>query len=155
MASSSGNSSSVSITQLQNSGSEEEMMDQRKRKRKQSNRESARRSRMRKQKHLDDLMAGVVELRKENDQIFTSINVKTQNLLNIEAENSILRAQMMELGHRLESLSEILHFINNPSNGVFETHHHHEDMLHHDHDHNLLYLNQQPIMASADYTFPY
>ncbi|KAF5740793.1 bZIP transcription factor family protein [Tripterygium wilfordii] len=170
MASSSGNSSSVCTGQLQNSGSEEELqqlMDQRKRKRMQSNRESARRSRMRKQKHLDDLMAEVVQLRKENNQILTSINLSTQHFLNIEAENSILRAQTMELGQRLESLNEILHFINTTSNGngVFETDLHHEDMINHhnifmnnnnnNHPSNLLYLNQQPIMASADQTFPY
>ncbi|KAF5747139.1 bZIP transcription factor family protein [Tripterygium wilfordii] len=161
MASSSGNSSSVSTAQLQNSGSEEELqqlqMDQRKRKRMQSNRESARRSRMRKQKHLDDLMTQVGELRNENNQILTSINLTTQHFLNIEAENSIFRAQMMELGQRLESLNEILHFIDNTSSGVFKTDHHHDDIFMNNNNNpsNLIYLNQQPIMASADHTFPY
>ncbi|KAJ8772673.1 hypothetical protein K2173_027850 [Erythroxylum novogranatense] len=123
MASSSGNSSVSTQSQLQNSGSEEELhqlMDQRKRKRMQSNRESARRSRMRKQKHLDDLTSQVTHLRKDNNQILTSINVTTQHYLNAEAENSILRAQMLELNQRLDSLNEILGFINT-SNGVYET----------------------------------
>ncbi|XP_050213776.1 bZIP transcription factor 11-like [Mercurialis annua] len=157
MASSSGNSSGSS-SQLQNSGSEDVVMDQRKRKRMQSNRESARRSRMRKQKHLDDLMSQVTQLRKDNSQILTSINITTQHFLNVEAENSILRAQMMEISQRLDSLNEILNFINTTTanNGIYGNHHHHQD-------HaaggvaadsfmnplNLIYLNQ-PIMASPD-----
>ncbi|XP_059314250.1 bZIP transcription factor 11-like [Lycium ferocissimum] len=125
MASSSGTSSGSSF--LQNSGSEEDLqqlMDQRKRKRMISNRESARRSRMRKQKHLDDLMAQVATLRKENNQILTSMNVTTQHYLNVEAENSILRAQLGELSHRLESLNEIIAFLdaNNNCNGLAVDH---------------------------------
>jgi len=117
MASSSGNSSSAggSSSLLINSGSDEDLqqlvMDERKRKRMQSNRESARRSRMRKQKHLDDLMGQVTQLRKDNSQILTAINVTTQHFLNVEAENSVLRAQIGELTHRLDSLTEILDFI--------------------------------------------
>ncbi|MCD7456742.1 hypothetical protein HAX54_032980 [Datura stramonium] len=128
MASSSGTSSGSSF--LQNSGSEEDLqqlMDQRKRKRMISNRESARRSRMRKQKHLDDLMTQVATLRKENNQILTSMNVTTQHYLNVEAENSILRAQLGELNHRLESLDEIIAFLdannnNNCTNGLAMDH---------------------------------
>ncbi|XP_002510435.2 bZIP transcription factor 11 [Ricinus communis] len=159
MASSSGNSSGSS--QLQNSGSEEDMqvlMDQRKRKRMLSNRESARRSRMRKQQHLDDLMSQVSQLRKDNSQILTSINITTQHFLNVEAENSILRAQMMELSQRLDSLNEILNYINTTtSNGIYEIDHpphHHQDATAVAADSfmnplNLIYLNQ-PIMASPD-----
>ena len=153
MASSSGNSSGS--TQLQNSGSEEDLqhvMDQRKRKRMLSNRESARRSRMRKQKHLDDLMAQVAQLRKENNEILSSINITNQRYLTVEADNSILRAQAMELSHRYQSLNEILNYMNT-SNGVFET----EDLpVTVDpfmNPMNYLYLNQ-PIIASVD-MFPY
>lgn len=151
MASSSGNSSGSTPTQ--NSGSEEDLqllMDQRKRKRMQSNRESARRSRMRKQKQVDDLMAFVAQIRKDNNQIMTTINLTTQHYINVEAENSILRAQVMELRQRLDSLNEILNYINT-SSGVYETDH----TLQTSADScmmnplNLLYLNQ-PIMASAD-----
>ncbi|XP_047181136.1 bZIP transcription factor 44-like [Vigna umbellata] len=110
MASSSGTCSGSSSL-LQNSGSEEDLqavMDQRKRKRMKSNRESARRSRMRKQKHLDDLVTQVAQLRKENQQILTTVNITTQQFLSVEAENSVLRAQVGELSHRLESLNEII-----------------------------------------------
>ncbi|KAF8068545.1 hypothetical protein N665_1145s0013 [Sinapis alba] len=90
---------------LQNYGSES---DERKRKRKESNRESARRSRMRKQKHLDDLTAQVAHLREENSRIVAGITVTTQKYVAIEAENSVLRAQFLELDQRLASLNEIV-----------------------------------------------
>ncbi|MBA0872627.1 hypothetical protein Goshw_017568, partial [Gossypium schwendimanii] len=80
-------SSGSSATQI-NSGSEEALMDERKRKRMISNRESARRSRMRKQKHLDDLMTQLTQLQKQNHEILTKINFTTQHLLNAESENS-------------------------------------------------------------------
>ncbi|RAL48556.1 hypothetical protein DM860_005980 [Cuscuta australis] len=117
MAACSGTSSPGSSVLQSNSGSEEDLrqvMDQRKRKRMISNRESARRSRMRKQKHLDDLTAQVAQLRKENAQILSYMNASTQRYLNAEAENSILKAQVAELTHRLESLNEIADFLDNP-----------------------------------------
>ncbi|XP_077252686.1 bZIP transcription factor 44-like [Tasmannia lanceolata] len=145
MASSSG-TSSVS-TLLQNSGSEEDLqlvMDERKRKRMLSNRESARRSRLRKQEHLDDLMTRVGQLRKENDQIIASLNLTTQHFLNVEVENSVLRTQMIELSNRLQSLNEILECMNGAN--VFETEiHQNIDM----NPWNLIHLNQ-PIIASAE-----
>ncbi|KVI02006.1 Basic-leucine zipper domain-containing protein [Cynara cardunculus var. scolymus] len=78
---------------IQNSGSHEDLkrlMDQRKRKRMVSNRESARRSRMRKQKHLDDLMIQLSQLRKENNQIISSVSITTQHYMGVEEENSEL-----------------------------------------------------------------
>ncbi|XP_073122963.1 bZIP transcription factor 44-like [Henckelia pumila] len=165
MSSSSGTSSSS--PQIQNSGSEGgdllKSIDQRKRKRMESNRESARRSRMRKQKHLDDLTAEITQLTKENSQILTKISATTQHYGNIEAENSILRAQMMELSQRLHSLNEILDFISSSaavaaaSGGggscVFEA-----DEFQHlgfadgflNNQWNLNGLNQQPLMASVE-----
>ncbi|KAJ9147037.1 hypothetical protein P3X46_029242 [Hevea brasiliensis] len=92
-------------------------MDQRKRKRMISNRESARRSRMRKQKRLDDLMAQLGQLEKENHEILNSIIITSQIFSNIEAENSILGAQVDELSHRLESLNEIINHVK-LSNGL-------------------------------------
>ncbi|KAG2303031.1 hypothetical protein Bca4012_061385 [Brassica carinata] len=95
-------------------------VDDRKRKRMLSNRESARRSRMRKQKHVDDLTAQINQLTNDNRQILTSLTVTTQLYMKIQAENSILTAQMSELSTRLESLNEIVDLVTttNGSGGV-------------------------------------
>ncbi|XP_010548067.1 PREDICTED: bZIP transcription factor 11-like [Tarenaya hassleriana] len=134
------------------------VMEQRKRKRMISNRESARRSRMRKQKLLDDLTAQVAQLRKENHQIVTSVSITTQHYLAVEAENSVLRAQIDELRHRLDSLNDIIAFAssnNNSNNGVYGLcsnvldHSQADDLFMNQITMNMFYLNQ-PLMASAD-----
>ncbi|XP_041019970.1 bZIP transcription factor 11-like [Juglans microcarpa x Juglans regia] len=158
MDSSSTGAASSGSSALHNSGSEgdhlQHVMDQRKRKRMLSNRESARRSRQRKQKHLDDLMAQVCQLTKENHQILTSMNMTSQVHVNIEAENSILKAQMAELSQRLESLNEIVNYLNSSTNGLFETQQDHDIQTHDDnsfmHPWSSIYLNHPAIMASAD-----
>ncbi|KAI3762809.1 hypothetical protein L1987_53250 [Smallanthus sonchifolius] len=137
------------------------LVDDRKRKRMESNRESARRSRMRKQKHIDDLKAEVSRMKNDNDQIRATITVTTQRFVEIEAENSVLRAQLSELSQRLDSLNGILSSINinvncttsqcvngtsyqcvSGTNGLFEC----EFM---ENPWNMMYVNQQPIMAST------
>lgn len=124
-------------------------MDQMKRKRMQSNRESARRSRMKKQQHLDELNAQVTQLQKENEQIVGNINLATQNFLNVEAENSVLRAQMMELSQSLQSLNEILNCMNS-SNGILEMMEIQDNPdCFMNNSWNLMYHNQ-PIMVSDD-----
>ncbi|KAJ7955430.1 BZIP transcription factor [Quillaja saponaria] len=150
MASCSGASSGSST--LQNSGSEgdqKHVMDQRKRKRMVSNRESARRSRIRKQNHLDDLISQVGQLKKENNEILSSMGITTQLCLSIEAENSILGAQMAELNNRLQSLNEIIDYINSSNYLLDETEGTQicEDGFMNPWDN--LYMNQ-PIMASAE-----
>ncbi|XP_050292210.1 bZIP transcription factor 11-like [Quercus robur] len=147
MASSSGASTGSEGDDLQ------QVMDQRKRKRMLSNRESARRSRVRKQKHVDDLMAQVCQLTNENSQIHTTMNITLQHYMNIEAENSVLRAQMAELSHRLESLSGIINYINSTT-GLFESTDQQGTQTHDDNSFmnpwsSNIYVNQ-PIMASAD-----
>ncbi|KAL4361106.1 hypothetical protein GQ457_04G001930 [Hibiscus cannabinus] len=148
MASSSGTSSGGSLTT--NSGSDGDLtalMNERKRKRMISNRESARRSRMRKQKHLDDLQAQVTQLRQESHRILTGVNITTQHYLNVEAENSVLRAQANELSNRLQSLNEIIAFIGGGGDG-------NSDAAADCFFNPLNYLNQ-PIMAAADNVFGY
>ncbi|MFS7972380.1 putative transcription factor bZIP family [Helianthus anomalus] len=126
-----GNSSQI--------GSEEDLMDLKKRKRMQSNRESARKSRMRKQKHLDDLTDQINQMKKDNAQILAAINMTTPQYVKVEAENSVLRAQMSELSQRLDYLNEIINLMSYNSTttsnnhcmsggGVFEFDYHHDLM---------------------------
>ncbi|MQM11584.1 hypothetical protein Taro_044492 [Colocasia esculenta] len=119
-SSGSGGSSGSGSALLGNSGSEGDLrqaMDQRRQRRMLSNRESARRSRMRKQKHLDDLTAQVAQLRRENNQALASYRATTQQGLAVEAENAVLRTQIMELSSRLESLNEIVQYMNGGGHG--------------------------------------
>ncbi|KAJ8486242.1 hypothetical protein OPV22_018727 [Ensete ventricosum] len=111
MASPGGTSSGSSL--LQSSGSDQDLQavavaEQKKRQRMKSNRESARRSRIRKQKHLDDLTAEANQLRQENSRLLTSLFLTTQHHVAVEAENSVLSTRMLELTDRLQSLDEIL-----------------------------------------------
>ncbi|XP_047318559.1 bZIP transcription factor 11-like [Impatiens glandulifera] len=103
---SSGSSAHISV-----SGSDEDQL--RQKKRKISNRESAKRSRMRKQQHLDELMDQVSRLNKENACVLTNLNVTRQMCLKVEAENSVLQAQVTELTHWLISLKRIIGNSNN------------------------------------------
>lgn len=72
---------------------------------------------MRKQKLQDDLTVQISDLTRENSQIVSSINITSQLYMSIEAENSILRAQMAELESRLQSLNEIVDFVNSGGGG--------------------------------------
>lgn len=152
MTSSSGTSSGSSALLP---GSDAAAVEQKKQKRMLSNRESARRSRMRKQKHLDDLRTQVSQQRQQQGRLLAALNHATKQYVGVEAENSVLRTQMVELSSRLHSLNEILHLLDGDLSG----------------SHGLLacegpqiadgfgnawnsvYMNQ-PIMASAD-MFPY
>ncbi|XVF62104.1 hypothetical protein PTKIN_Ptkin08bG0190600 [Pterospermum kingtungense] len=163
MASSSNGASSASRSSSSEDDSKH-ILDEKKRKRMVSNRESARRSRIRKQKLLDDLTGQVSQLTKDNNQILTSIDITTQLYTNVEAENSVLRAQMAELSARLQSLNEIVDFINS-SNGVFQNHNdniseapylHPQNQISDDDtfmnpwEYSSFYVNQPMMMASAD-----
>lgn len=121
-------------------------MDQKKRKRMISNRQSARRSRERKQKHVEDLIEQVSLLKKENGQILTILNLTRQHYVSFEAENSVLRTQMMELTSRLNSLNEIVQNMNFYGNTT-EPH-----MMIPDNFINLwsFLCKNQPIMASSE-----
>ncbi|KAF8392651.1 hypothetical protein HHK36_023000 [Tetracentron sinense] len=87
------------------------VIDDRKKRRMISNRESARRSRMKKQNHVGDLINQVSKLQKEKNEIMQSVNATTQHYLEVSSENDILRAQMMELTDRLQSLNSVLHIV--------------------------------------------
>lgn len=61
----------------------------------------------------------VSRLRNQNNQMVANMNVAANLCVRLEAENSILRTQMTELTYRLESLNDIVMFLN--STAVLET----------------------------------
>ncbi|KAA8527384.1 hypothetical protein F0562_034901 [Nyssa sinensis] len=87
------------------------MMDEKKRKRMISNRESARRSRMKKDLHMRDLNNQISNFKNSNSKIVEEINTVRQLYVAVEAENQSLRAQMAELRNKLESLEMVLSYV--------------------------------------------
>ncbi|KAM0881771.1 hypothetical protein ACQ4PT_032726 [Festuca glaucescens] len=128
MASSSGSGSTDSLSAMAAmaaaGGTEEEvraLMEQRRAKRMLSNRESARRSRMRKQRHLDDLAAQAAHLRRENAHVSAALGLTARGLLAVDADNAVLRTQATELSARLNSLEEIIACMNATANSSTAT----------------------------------
>jgi len=87
-------------------------MELKRKRRMESNRESAKRSRQRKQQHLDDLNSQVDQLRTTKQQLITALNITTKNCAAAEAQNSVLRTQMKELESRLSALRDIICYMN-------------------------------------------
>lgn len=102
----------VGPRQTVSSASEEDpryaMMDEKKKRRMLSNRESARRSRMKKQKLSEDLINEATRLQNLNKELMQKIDFTNQGYQNFASENNILVAQKMELMDRLNSLNFIL-----------------------------------------------
>ncbi|KAK1439170.1 hypothetical protein QVD17_04985 [Tagetes erecta] len=93
----------------------------RKRKRMISNRESARRSRVRKRKHMGDLVLEVSQLVSDNKYMAINLKDTTQLFLNLESENSVLRTQLAELTRRFESLTNIINVFSSSLGDDHET----------------------------------
>ncbi|RWV93086.1 hypothetical protein BHE74_00016501 [Ensete ventricosum] len=89
-------------------GDSQPAIDERKRKRMLSNRESARRSRMKKQQHLNDLMNQMAHIKIQNSRIAEQIHLVTQQYIKVESDNAVLRAQLSELAERLQSVNSVL-----------------------------------------------
>ncbi|CAL9781081.1 unnamed protein product [Musa acuminata subsp. burmannicoides] len=139
--------SSIPVRRASSSeGDSQPTSDERKRKRMLSNRESARRSRMRKQQHLDDLINQAEQLKNQNSQIDVQINLATQQYVKVESENAILRAQLSELTERLHSINSVLRFIEEVSGMAMDIPEIPDPLL------KPLQLPRaaQPIMANAD-----
>ncbi|KAK4747536.1 hypothetical protein SAY87_014122 [Trapa incisa] len=77
--------------------SESLIIKERKQRRMISNRESARRSRMRKQRHLDELWSQVVWLRNENSQLVDKLNRASEISEKVVKENAQLKEETSEL----------------------------------------------------------
>lgn len=87
------------------------LMEQRRAKRMLSNRESARRSRLRKQQHLDELVQEVARLKAENARVLGRANDIAGQYVRVEQENTVLRARAAELGDRLRSVNQVLRVV--------------------------------------------
>ncbi|KDP24311.1 hypothetical protein JCGZ_25607 [Jatropha curcas] len=80
------------------------LINERKQRRMISNRESARRSRMRKQKHLDELWSQVVWLRNENHQLIDKLNHVSECHDRVVQENTQLKEEASELRQMLSDM---------------------------------------------------
>lgn len=80
------------------------LINERKQRRMISNRESARRSRMRKQKHLDELWSQVVWLRTENHQLIDKLNEFSERHDQVLQENAQLKEETSELRQMLTDM---------------------------------------------------
>lgn len=96
-----------SVQRQSSSGSDGSVVDDKKRKKMQSNRESARRSRMKKQKRVEELTVEISRLQISNGQIRQSIDAKDKAYSEVEAWNNVMRAQEKELTDRLRYLESI------------------------------------------------
>ncbi|RYR56417.1 hypothetical protein Ahy_A05g022123 isoform D [Arachis hypogaea] len=70
-----------------------------------SNRESARRSRMRKQKHLDELWSQVVRLRSENHNLIDKLNNMSESHDRVLQENARLKEEASDLRQMIAEIS--------------------------------------------------
>ncbi|XP_010552351.1 PREDICTED: basic leucine zipper 43-like [Tarenaya hassleriana] len=73
------------------------IINERKQRRKISNRESARRSRMRKQRHLDELLSQVMYLMNQNHQLLEKLNHASESHEKVLQENARLKEEATEL----------------------------------------------------------
>lgn len=105
----------MSTRRISNSSSEDDrgnryamITDEKKRKRMISNRESARRSRMKREQHIKDLNDQTLYFSTKRSEIVQKIDEVARRFGAMESENKILRMQGRELKKRLKLLEETL-----------------------------------------------
>ncbi|XP_038883065.1 bZIP transcription factor RISBZ3-like [Benincasa hispida] len=87
-----------------------EVIDERKRRRMESNRESARRSRMRKQKHLENLRNMVNKLKVENRELSNRLRFTVYEVNRVRTENDHLQTEHTILSQKLLYSRRVLIF---------------------------------------------
>ncbi|KAL5057405.1 hypothetical protein RYX36_029009 [Vicia faba] len=73
-----------------------------------SNSKSARRSRMRKHKHIEDLTEEACRLKNENDRLKKNIKAAEDAYAEMKETNNVVRVQTMELSDRLLFLNSMV-----------------------------------------------
>lgn len=140
--------------QLASSGSEGDpryaKYDEKKRKRMISNRDSARRSREKKQQHLEELKTQAANLKNENDSYSNQINATTHMYTQVASENNVLRAQVAELTDRLRSMNNVIRVASLVNGVTFDI----QEIPEFSPEPWQLPFPVQPITASAN-VFPY
>ncbi|XVE85669.1 hypothetical protein DITRI_Ditri17bG0109400 [Diplodiscus trichospermus] len=99
-------SSSISNNSTSDEAEEHQLqvIDERKQRRMISNRESARRSRMRKQKHLDELWSQVIRLRNEKHSLIDKLNQVSECHDRVLQENARLKEEASDLRQMVTDL---------------------------------------------------
>ncbi|KAI4383452.1 hypothetical protein MLD38_009286 [Melastoma candidum] len=97
-----------SAVSLEHSSPAVTVMDERKRRRMLSNRESARRSRVRRQKHLESVRDQVNRLRLENQEISTRLTMILYHGRCLGFENSQLRSDNLNLRQKLSEVCDLM-----------------------------------------------
>uniref|UniRef100_A0A803L7J5 BZIP domain-containing protein n=2 Tax=Chenopodium quinoa TaxID=63459 RepID=A0A803L7J5_CHEQI len=97
----SSNSTSDESDEIQQTN---KIIDERRQRRMISNRESARRSRMRKQRHLDELWSQVIRLRHENSNLIDKLNHVSESHDKILQENVRLKEEASDLRQIISSM---------------------------------------------------
>ncbi|KAJ8760572.1 hypothetical protein K2173_015239 [Erythroxylum novogranatense] len=100
----SSNNSSPTSNEAHDPEHQLSIIDERKQRRMISNRESARRSRMRKQRHLDELWSQVVRLRTENHNLMDKLNHVSECHDRVLQENARLKEEASDLRQMLTDL---------------------------------------------------
>ncbi|XP_073057063.1 basic leucine zipper 43-like [Primulina eburnea] len=80
------------------------IIDERKKRRMISNRESARRSRMRKQRHLDELRSHILHLRTKHHNLIDKVNILSESHEKILHENARLKKEASDLREMVTEL---------------------------------------------------